>query len=680
MTGNTKVWRASLAGLASFAMVATMGVAAASANAADVTFTFNGNGLTFNVDGEQVDTYTVKDDGDGKLDSSEIKAAMEKISNADVISGWFTTAEYGVADTAVQPDVTTATTVYAHWSEDSLYTVNFAGASVVSASVKLAQKNGNLDRVASWQVPGDKATNDGWLLTGWKNGAQTTVDPTADLATSIINGGKTINLTSTEVSSHEVTFSNQDLWSEDGRTVLVDGKDEALKVEVASGATTTAPTAVFEYADKTVEAKDWVTAKDKKTKFDASKPVTANATYYAATLGTNSYTVTFTTGDTKSGYSEAPKAETVAEGKTVAEPTAPTLKKAGATYEFAGWYTADGKKFDFNTAVNGNVVLQARFKVTAVDLTFKAGFIGGKDQTVSVKDGDTLTAPKVSRDGYVFNGWDTSFPEGSVVVLKSDAAAAPTASILYRMSSGEGVDIKDFTSRTFTAQWAPASAASETLTGIENRVTVLKDGKYISGSDQSAYTAESFDQYVKDFQAYLKDKEAAAKDDYTVGEYSDLIQELKGIQAKLVEVADTTLYRLYNANNGDHYYTANVIEAQFLQSIGWKNETGTNGYKVVKSSVLGTAVYSVYNPNTGEHLLTASATEAEALKAAGWNWDNGEQAVFYAPQGATKAVYRIYNPNTNGPAHHYAGQSEAAKVVSLGWKWDNNAQALFYFG
>ena len=35
MTGNNKVWRASLAGLASVAMLATMGVVAGTANAAD---------------------------------------------------------------------------------------------------------------------------------------------------------------------------------------------------------------------------------------------------------------------------------------------------------------------------------------------------------------------------------------------------------------------------------------------------------------------------------------------------------------------------------------------------------------------------------------------------------------------------------------------------------------------
>ncbi|WP_146194773.1 hypothetical protein, partial [Bifidobacterium callitrichidarum] len=41
MTGNTKVWRAPLAGLASVAMIATMGVAASTASAVDV---FGGNG------------------------------------------------------------------------------------------------------------------------------------------------------------------------------------------------------------------------------------------------------------------------------------------------------------------------------------------------------------------------------------------------------------------------------------------------------------------------------------------------------------------------------------------------------------------------------------------------------------------------------------------------------------
>ena len=60
-----------------------------------------------------------------------------------------------------------------------------------------------------------------------------------------------------------------------------------------------------------------------------------------------------------------------------------------------------------------------------------------------------------------------------------------------------------------------------------------------------------------------------------------------------------TMYRLYNPNSGEHFYTSNSIERDNLASAGWTSE-GTAWMAPVSSN---TPVYRVYNPNSGEHHL-----------------------------------------------------------------------------
>ncbi|PWG61867.1 S-layer homology domain-containing protein [Bifidobacterium callitrichidarum] len=140
MTGNTKVWRAPLAGLASVAMIATMGVAASTANAAPtpgydgVTITLNANGGK--IDGK--DSITVSDTE--KTDSTGWKyydGVFEDLYNAygtdarlkwgangtvnRYFSGWYTSPDAG--GQAVDPNepLQDGTTLYAHWSTDAVY-------------------------------------------------------------------------------------------------------------------------------------------------------------------------------------------------------------------------------------------------------------------------------------------------------------------------------------------------------------------------------------------------------------------------------------------------------------------------------------------------------------------------------------------------------------------------------
>ena len=73
---------------------------------------------------------------------------------------------------------------------------------------------------------------------------------------------------------------------------------------------------------------------------------------------------------------------------------------------------------------------------------------------------------------------------------------------------------------------------------------------------------------------------------------------LVGIFTSSSVLADTTnaMYRLYNPNSGEHFYTANFVEAKNIINAGWKYEmVGWN------APMTGVPVYRLYNPNVGDH-------------------------------------------------------------------------------
>jgi hypothetical protein len=127
----------------------------------------------------------------------------------------------------------------------------------------------------------------------------------------------------------------------------------------------------------------------------------------------------------------------------------------------------------------------------------------------------------------------------------------------------------------------------------------------------------------------------------------------------------SAVYRLYNKNTGEHFYTESAYERDALKRVGWNDEN--IGWYAPKG---GTAVYRVYNPNSkgGDHYYTASHYEASQLVKKGWRWDNKAKAVFYS--GGTKKIYVAYNPNAASGSHNYTMSSyEQNSLLKNGWKY-----------
>lgn len=122
------------------------------------------------------------------------------------------------------------------------------------------------------------------------------------------------------------------------------------------------------------------------------------------------------------------------------------------------------------------------------------------------------------------------------------------------------------------------------------------------------------------------------------------------------------MYRVYNPNSGEHFYTASTVERDHLIEVGWKNED-IGWYAPEKSNA---PVFRLYNPNAGEHHFTMSAVERDALVKEGWN---DEGIGWYSDEAQTVKVLRQYNPNAYANNHNYTtSQYEFDHNISLGWQ------------
>lgn len=122
------------------------------------------------------------------------------------------------------------------------------------------------------------------------------------------------------------------------------------------------------------------------------------------------------------------------------------------------------------------------------------------------------------------------------------------------------------------------------------------------------------------------------------------------------------IYRVYNPNSGEHFYTKNANEKNMLVSLGWR-------YEGVAWSALtegGKPVYRLYNPNTGDHHYTLSAGERDAIVKVGWR---DEGIAWYAEDTSDIPVYRLYNPNARTGIHHYTTSGgERGALIRIGWR------------
>ena len=141
---------------------------------------------------------------------------------------------------------------------------------------------------------------------------------------------------------------------------------------------------------------------------------------------------------------------------------------------------------------------------------------------------------------------------------------------------------------------------------------------------------------------------------------------VSGAMAAPTDVAGVTMYRLYNPNSGEHFYTKSVSERSTLIGIGWSDE----GIGWIAPETSSTPVYRLYNVNSGDHHYTTSSSERTNCINAGWN---DEGIGWYSDDSQGTPLYRLYNPNATGQyeagGHHYTKDvNEKNSLIANGWR------------
>lgn len=135
------------------------------------------------------------------------------------------------------------------------------------------------------------------------------------------------------------------------------------------------------------------------------------------------------------------------------------------------------------------------------------------------------------------------------------------------------------------------------------------------------------------------------------------------------------MYRLYNPNSGEHFYTSSIVERDNVRDAGWNYEG--KGWSAPTSS--STPVYRLYSGT--DHHYTTSAYERDELIKAGWR---DEGIGWYSDDAKGVTLYRQFNPNVNPNAetnnsgsHNYTtSRGEHDSLVSIGW----NDEGIGWYG
>ena len=176
-----------------------------------------------------------------------------------------------------------------------------------------------------------------------------------------------------------------------------------------------------------------------------------------------------------------------------------------------------------------------------------------------------------------------------------------------------------------------------------NRPTCPKD--YFSGNNVEIYN---------------DDKTIATVVDRTLGKSADIPIEI---------TQDGKIYRMYDPNRGEHMYTKNAGEANYLVSIGWQHEENADFGTVDARNENARAVYRLYNPTDGGmHFYTSNPQEAQYLSTIGWNYEGISHYVYWDKSNLGSPQYRLFNPySTNGQHNWTSDVGERDWLISLGW-------------
>ncbi|MET1109128.1 CAP domain-containing protein [Enterococcus faecium] len=131
--------------------------------------------------------------------------------------------------------------------------------------------------------------------------------------------------------------------------------------------------------------------------------------------------------------------------------------------------------------------------------------------------------------------------------------------------------------------------------------------------------------------------------------------------------SNVVMYRLYNPNNHEHFYTSSTKERDHLVKIHWGNYEGPAWNAPTNT---GKLVYRLYNKGLRDHHYTASWNEVKWLtKSYGWTYEG--PAWRSAPKN-NHPIYRLFLKGVTSGSHHYTGSWKEVQWLTknYGWKYE----------
>ncbi|MCI4626599.1 MAG: hypothetical protein L3V56_11645 [Candidatus Magnetoovum sp. WYHC-5] len=116
------------------------------------------------------------------------------------------------------------------------------------------------------------------------------------------------------------------------------------------------------------------------------------------------------------------------------------------------------------------------------------------------------------------------------------------------------------------------------------------------------------------------------------------------------------IYRFYNANNTDHFYTISEEEATTVPQPYEYEGIGYYACNTIGQNVL--PLYRFHNPNTGEHFFTISREEKNTVPQPPYEYEGTGYYVYNNATENAYPVYRFYNPDSQ---LHFFTMSETEK-------------------
>ena len=349
--------------------------------------------------------------------------------------------------------------------------------------------------------------------------------------------------------------------------------------------------------------------------------------------------------------------------------TGSTVQEVGAWFCFVGSNTVasihgigcgtlfalDGATVTAENGTYGCLEAMTKGKIVVKDGTVKQVMFSGAS---SSRENDGVIE---IRGGTHTGLWiETNYKYGSIVKLYGGT---------YKKYSSDSGSVAPYSIRLNNTTTYPNEEASMEASAMDQ---LLADGYKFVGGEKTAGIEDWGSGYKAEFASIVGDEVKVVPDlpegmvDNGDNTFTVSDPELGETKISASVVSEGMVYRMYNPNSGEHVYTKDAAEKDFLVSTGWNYEEDASFATIAATEESATPVYRVYNPNSGLHHYTMDKGEALGLKNMGWTYEGISLYVYDKNSSKGTAQYRLYNPN-DGQHHWTVSEGEKDALVAMGW-------------